>query len=444
MNKILLAWTIIFIIIGGGILLYGTGFNPIAWATGQSSFKEPEYDPIPWDLLVIGYVFFGVIGTGVSTYNSLYEVLNKNHQDKNPFKSISLRNEWLALAILIPGWIMVFASVDKSAGAIQIYANFANTDNSRMAWNGILYVLVGIGIIAEIILLIYEERRKVSKATQFASLAILAAGYAILVELMLDANLGALFGYLSVLTSNDFGFFMPILFVVLSFYGGIAAISFTTIIYNKFKKSVITPGEVTKNVKADPPNDTYKTLARDGILATIAVGFLVFWWMWILSTINPGTFQWADLILSGNYSSVFWGGIVVLAIILPLALYGITYKKPNSILLMLAGILAILGMFMTVTLMLVVPQIIIWNTDLGPTSITPFTPPGSFWVYEYHTQYLGQPLWYSFFPSVFSIGLYYDVVWFVGSALLLLGLYPLGALILPLEEKEEAKHWIFK
>jgi len=88
MNKILLAWTIIFILIGGGILFYGMSYNPAAWFNGFVTFTEPNDEPIPWGLLVIGYMFFGIIGTGVSTYNSLYELFNKSHEDKNPFKSI--------------------------------------------------------------------------------------------------------------------------------------------------------------------------------------------------------------------------------------------------------------------------------------------------------------------------------------------------------------------
>ncbi|MBW9142063.1 MAG: polysulfide reductase NrfD, partial [Candidatus Aramenus sp.] len=160
MNK-LLAWTIVFIIIGGGILFYGMSFNPVSWFQGLVTFTEPNNAPIPWGLLVIGYMFFGVIGTGVSTYNSLYELFNKNHKERNPFNKISLRNEWLALAVLIPGWIMVFASTYKPGEAMYIYLSFRDT--SRIAWNGVLYVLVGIGIIAEILALIGEKIKEENK-----------------------------------------------------------------------------------------------------------------------------------------------------------------------------------------------------------------------------------------------------------------------------------------
>ena len=444
----LLVWTIVFILIGGGILFYGMSFNPIAWFNGFVTFQEPNDEPIPWGLLVIGYMFFGVIGTGVSTYNSLYELFNKNHEDKNPFKSISLRNEWLALAVLIPGWIMVFASVYKPAEAMYIYLSFRDT--SRIAWNGVLYVLVGIGIIAEILLLLGEKTKNqkdpcsrclswlssrsisIPVIRKTLSLVILVVGYAIVAEVILDANLGSVFGYLSTWV-DEFGPFMSILFVLLSFYGGIAMISFITPIYNKFRK----PAKVAEKVEAikvDPPNGMYKTLARDGILATIAIGFSMLWWMWLTAT-NQETRPWADLLLFSNYSIIFWVGVVFVGLIMPLILYGIAYNKPNGGTLMASAVFALLGMFTIVSLADIIPQSITWYYTISPIS-----PPNSNWVYELRSIFNHGPLW-TFLP--FSVS-YYDIVWFVGSVLLLLGVYTLGVLVLPLEEDEEAKHWIFK
>ena len=424
----LLIWTIVFIIIGGGILFYGMSYNPMAWANGLVTFTEPNDEPIPWGLLVIGYMFFGVIGTGVSTYNSLYEVFNKNHKDKNPFKSISLRNEWLALAVLIPGWIMVFASTYKPGYAVYIYTSFRAT--SRIAWNGVLYLLVGLGIIISIILLIYEERMRQNKssfASKVATAAIFAAGYAILAEVILDANLGSVFGYLSTWV-QEFGPFMSLLFVILSFYGGIAMISFITPIYNVFKKPA---GEAAK---ADPHSEMYKILARDGVLATIAVGFLMLWWMWLTAT-NQETWPWANLLLFGPYNKIFWVGVVLVGIIIPLVLYGIAYNKPYGGSLITASIFSLLGMFTIISLADLIPQSITWYYTISPIS-----PAGSNWVYELRSIFNNGPLW-SFLS--FKIP-FYDTVWFLGSALFLLGVYTLGVLILPLEEDEKAKHWIFK
>jgi len=439
----LLVWTVVFILIGGGILLYGMSYNPMAWANGNVTFQEPNDEPIPWGLLVIGYIFFGVIGTGVSTYNSLYELFNKNHEDKNPFKSISLRNEWIALAVLIPGWIMVFSSTYKPAEAMYIYLSFRDT--SRIAWNGVLYALVGLGIIVEILVLLGEKLKDkkdpisrllywfYSKPFRIPGLdlfniewsipwLILIAGYAITAEVILDANLGSVFGYLSTWV-QEFGPFMSILFVLLSFYGGIAMISFITPIYNKFRKHT---GEATKEM--------YKTLARDGILATVAVGFLMFWWMWLTAT-NQETWPWADLFLFGNYSIIFWVGVVLVGIIMPLILYGIAYNKPNGGALLSSAVFSLLGMFTIISLADIIPQSITWYY-----SISPIAPPNSNWVYELRSVFNHGPLW-TFLP--FHIP-FYDLVWFVGSVLFLLGVYTLGVLILPLEEDEEAKHWIFK
>uniref|UniRef100_A0A0F2LK98 Sulfur reduction protein DsrP n=1 Tax=Candidatus Aramenus sulfurataquae TaxID=1326980 RepID=A0A0F2LK98_9CREN len=448
MNKLLLAWTIVFIIIGGGILLYGMSFNPSGWFQGLVTFTEPNNAPIPWGLLVIGYMFFGVIGTGVSTYNSLYELFNKNHKERNPFNKISLRNEWLALAVLIPGWLMVFASAYKPGNAMYIYLSFRDT--SRIAWNGVLYLLVGIGIIAEILALIgekIEEENKNGIIPRILKIVVdidaLIVGYTILTELILDANLGAVFGYLSTWVL-EFGSFMPILFVALSFYAGIAMISFISPLYSWIRKGVIQTVTAQTNVtkalesgsSGPSSEDTqFKILARDGLLATIAVGFLIFWWMWITAT-NQESNIWADLLLTGSWASVFWGGVVIVGIIIPIILYSIAYKKESKGLLFVSAIFALLGMFTIITVVDVIPQAITWYY-----SVAPITPSNSNWVYELRSVFNHAPLW-----STLPFGISnYDIVWFAGSALLLLGVYTLGVLLLPLEEDEKPKHlWIFK
>ncbi|ARM75326.1 NrfD/PsrC family molybdoenzyme membrane anchor subunit [Acidianus manzaensis] len=447
MNKILLAWTIVFILIGGGILFYGMSFNPIGWFNGKVTFTEPNNAPIPWGLLVIGYMFFGIIGTGVSSYNSLYEIFNKNHKEDNPFHKISLRNEWLALAVLIPGWIMVFASTYKPGEAMYIYLSFRDT--SRIAWNGVLYALVGIGIIAEILALIGEKIKLENKKDPLSrflgwlsselkieipgmlkivvSIIAVIVGYAIVAEVILDANLGSVFGYLSTWV-DEFGPFMSILLVILSFYAGISMISFVSVIYGKMSKK--------EKVEAkDPPENMYKVLGRDGVLATIAIGFLMLWWIWLTAT-NQETSPWASLLLTGVYSIPFWIGIVLSGIIIPLALYSIAYAKRNAKALFASSIFSLLGMFSIITLADILPQSITWYYTISPIS-----PSNSNWVYELRSVFNHGPLW-TLLP--FNIS-FYDIVWFTGSVLLLLGFYTLGVLILPLEEEEKPKHiWIFK
>ncbi|BFI74320.1 NrfD/PsrC family molybdoenzyme membrane anchor subunit [Sulfurisphaera ohwakuensis] len=441
MNKkeiTLIIWTIVFIVIGGGLLFYGMSFNPFAWFSGDVTFTEPNNAPIPWGLLVIGYMFFGVIGTGVSTYNSLYEIFNKNHKERNPFEKVKLRNEWIALAVLIPGWIMVFASVFKPGESIYIYLSFRDT--SRIAWNGVLYVLVGIGIIALILAIIGEKAERKDKkpilAYQLSKIGILIAGYAVTVELILDANLGSVFGYLSTWVF-EFGSFMPLLFVILSFYAGIGMISFISPLYSWLRKEYKTDPSSTQKQNASSvatENSMYKVLARDGLLATIAVGFLMLWWIWITAT-NQETYPWAQLLISGGWSSVFWGGAVVVGILIPIILYAVSYKMGNRATLFTAALFSLLGMFAIVTIADVIPQAITWYYTISPVS-----PANSNWVYELRSIFNHGPLW-----SILPFGInYYDIVWFIGSVLLLLGIYTLGVLLLPLEEEEEAKHWIFK
>ena len=423
----LLAWTLVFIIIGGGIMLYGMSFNPFAWFNGFVTFTEPNDEPIPWGLLVIGYMFFGVIGTGISTYNTLYEIFNKNHRENNPFEKVKLRNEWIAFAVLIPGFIMVFASAYKPAEAAYIYLSFRDT--SRIAWNGVLYVLVGIGIIAEILAMIGEkaehEGRKPFLASWLAKISFLIAMYVVLVELILDANLGAVFGYLSTWV-DEFGPFMSMLFVALSFYGGIAMLSFMTPLYSWLRRG-------SAQSAADPGN-IYKVLGRDGLVATIAIGFMLLWWIWITAT-NQMTYPWADLLLYGSWSNVFWGGVAFAGVILPIILYAVAYRTGSRGVLFVSAVLSLVGMFSIITIADVLPQSITWYYTISPVS-----PSNSNWVYELRSVFNNGPLWniLPFQPS------YYDLVWFTGAFVFLLGFYTLGVLLLPLEEEEKPNHWIFK
>ncbi|MGC8661213.1 MAG: NrfD/PsrC family molybdoenzyme membrane anchor subunit [Nitrososphaeria archaeon] len=431
MNKKLLVWSVLFMIIGAALMLYGTRFT------------VPNTEPIPWGLLVMGYMLFGVIGTGISSYNSLYQLFNRGHSDKNPLGNIKLRMEWLALAVLIPGWIMVFASVYKPLTTIYLYISFNAT--SRIAWNGVLYTLVGLGIILEILSLIGEKvpQKNASTAimsktpTQISydvvwgiirfllSIDTYILGFTILVELILDANLGSVFGYLSTWVM-DFGPFTAILFVALSFYGGIAMISIVNTIYVHFNG---------KSSSGQEESMLLKTLSRDGLLSVLAVGFFEMWWIWIFST-NQETWPWTSLIMGGGFSSVFWGGVIIIGIVLSSALYYFAYRKKNWTVLMAAGILAIIGMFSIIFISDIIPQAITWyysNSFVSPSAST--------WIFELRSQFnLASP--WTLLPLVVDK---YNALWFAGSALFMVGFLPLGIMLLPLEEREKIGHlWIFK
>jgi sulfur reductase membrane anchor len=427
MNKKLLIWSLLFIIVGAALMLYGT------------QFTVPNTEPIPWGLLVMGYMLFGVMGTGISSYNSLYQLFNRGHSDRNPLGQVTLRLEWLALAILIPGWIMVFATVYKPLTIIYIYLSFRVT--SRIAWNGLLYTLVGLGIILEILSLIGEKLpesgpssgllsktpRQISYDAIWGIIRFLLSldayilGFTILVELVLDANLGSVFGYLSTWVM-DFGPFLSILFVALSFYGGIAMISVVNTLYHG-KSSTDSDGVILR------------TLSRDGLISVLVVGFMIMWWIWTFAT-NQETWPWTSLIMGGEFTSVFWGGIVLIGIVLSSILYYLAYRYRNWKVLMAAGIMTIVGMFSVIFISDIIPQAITWYYSNSFVS-----PQNSLWIYELRTQFNGASPW-ALLPLVVDR---YNALWFAGSVLFMMGFLPLGTLLLPLEEHEKIGHlWIFK
>ncbi|NON62578.1 NrfD/PsrC family molybdoenzyme membrane anchor subunit [Acidianus sp. RZ1] len=442
----LLLWTFFWIIIGGTIMLYAL-----------SKFTIPNNTPIRWGLLVIGYVFFGVMGTGVSTYNSLYELFNRKDPKKNPLESIKLRAEWLAFAVLVPGWIMVFASVYKPLTMMYIYLSF--NDTSRIAWNGLLYVLVGLGIILEIIVLITEKKNNldkgiINKVLKFLlSFSTYIAGYAVLVELLLDANLGGVFGYLSTWVL-DFGPAISILMAILSFYGGIALLTVMNLIYDWSRNKLIlspsiSPAKLAKlssipgsnkssvvNSNKEDEKPFYQNFARDGMFSVIGVGFIMLWWTWLMGT-NQEDWPWTYLLFFGNYWYVFWLFVVILGLIIPLGSYVLAYKNNgNKKWLLIASVTSLIGMFSMIFLADILPQSISWYYSNSPVS--PFN---SVWTYEFRSTYITSHQW-TFLP--FSLDPW-NLWWFIGGTLFALGFFTLGILLLPLEENEKPKHaWIFK
>ncbi|PMP95812.1 MAG: sulfur reduction protein DsrP [Nitrososphaera sp.] len=411
MNKAkTLAFTLLFLIIGGALMLYGL------------SFEIPNYDPVRWGLLVIGYVFFGVLGTGVSTYNSLYRVFKWKDQEGNPLHKLSSRLEWLALALLVPGWIMVFASVYKPLEMTYIYTSF--NSYSRIAWNGVLYLLVGVGIILSILALMGEKKdtdrpvwNKVIKLIAVADVGIIL--YTIAADLILDANLGAVFGYLSTWVL-DFGAFVPMMYVVLSFYGGIAALSLVSYAYWALSR------------KDD--GRWVKPVARDGLIATLVLSFMFAWWMWIMMT-NQEAWPWTSLLYSGPYFKLLWDAVVFAGLLVPIISYLVATFKSNRHALLIGSIGSLVGMFSIVYTSVIIPQIITWYYSNSPIS-----PSGSTWLYELRT-YLNGASPYSLLQ--FTI-IPHDLYIFVGGAIFFMAMVGLGALLLPLEEDEKPKHWFFR
>jgi len=409
-----LAFTILFLIIGGALMLYGL------------SFSIPNDEPVRWGLLVIGYVFFGVLGTGVSTYSSLHRVFRWGKQEENPLRALSSRLEWLALAVLVPGWIMVFASVYKPLETIYIYTSF--NPFSRIAWNGVLYLLVGVGIILSIIALMGEKKEtdrpvwnKLIKLIAAADIGIIL--YTIAVDLILDANLGAVFGYLSTWVL-DFGAFLPMMYVVLSFYGGIAILSLVNYAY----------WALGSRGERDANGEWVKPVARDGLIATLVLSFMFSWWMWIMMT-NQEAWPWTSLLYSGPYFKLLWDAIVFAGLIVPIVSYIAATFRRNRHALLIGSIGSLVGMFSIVYASVIIPQVITWYYSNSPIS-----PSNSIWLYELQTMFNGASP-YSLLQFTIAP---HDLYIFVGGAIFFIAMMGLGALILPLEEDERPRHWFFR
>ena len=139
-----------------------------------------EAASIPWGLLVPSYVFFALAATGSSLVNSIFAVF-----DVERFKPIIKRGIWLSLMLIIPAGIFIILDLGRAYQAGNLYLLFH--PSSRLAWMGVLYLILGLSLLLELIVVIREERMP-KRAPLLMGIIVLA------VTLGVSTNLGALFG----------------------------------------------------------------------------------------------------------------------------------------------------------------------------------------------------------------------------------------------------------
>ncbi|MGQ9745577.1 MAG: NrfD/PsrC family molybdoenzyme membrane anchor subunit [Dissulfurimicrobium sp.] len=148
------------------------------------------------------------------------------------------------------------------------------------------------------------------------------------------SNLGAVFGLLAV---REFwhGPFMPIYFIASAMMSGCAAILFFTWLAYK-----------TNGWKMSPAME--KSLSTTGKLVALLMAIITCWK--ILTGVAgkpPGEYEAMQAILTGNYSLNFWGGEVLLEMVLPFLII-MAARARNMKAMFIAGALCLIGIFIYV------------------------------------------------------------------------------------------------
>jgi molybdopterin-containing oxidoreductase family membrane subunit len=325
-----------------GLLLAGLGIGavcallalPPGWEVMGTS---PSFE---WGLLIIGYVFFAIMTSGLCLASSLGTVFGIER-----FLPFEKRHAMLAILSLTTAFGIIALELHYPIrmvfGAVLVIA-----PTSPMWWMGVFYGAYLMVLIVEVWTL-FTDHPTIHK---YACTAASGIGIAA------PTTLGAVFGVLAAKPYWN-GIFTPILMVASAFVAGTALLGIVFWAVSRLRladweHAPIALGSVRLLLSVGLIVVT-ALLARqigDGLTSHVA-GF------------RPST----DALVSGPLSPLFWGGRVVLGLLVPLAILAIPRLRTPGFT-GLAGILALVGIFLDRTLFVVAGEFVPRTTMAGTVS----------------------------------------------------------------------------
>ncbi|GAB6147524.1 NrfD/PsrC family molybdoenzyme membrane anchor subunit [Stetteria hydrogenophila] len=272
----------------------------------------------PAGTMLLGYTFFALMSGGINDSALICAyILGK------PEEYRGLRRDLLtALAVLIPGVVLIFSEIAHPEHAQWLYLGF-NVE-SRIAWNAVLYIVYGLFLIALLLYLIVrgEEAAGTPAAKTLAFLALAAS-------LILEANLGMAYGA-NVSILPWFGVFSSMLTVAAAFALGAAWLALT----GRIRLEGVLAGEEAEK--------WCRKCAKELIITLTALAYVILWGL-------VGLYSWGmtkdyvSIVVSGELASYFWLGYVLVGTIIPIAIAVAAAKGRARTALPLAGVLAVIG-----------------------------------------------------------------------------------------------------
>lgn len=286
---------------------------------------------VPWGILIGTYVFFVVTSTGLCIVSSIGHVFGFKD-----FAPIAKRAVFLSIATIVAGFLVITFEIENTWRMPVNNVVGANM-TSNIWWMGTLYGAYLLFMIFEFIML---QKGAHKLATSFGLAGLLSGVVA-------HSNLGAVFGLLN---GREFwhGPYMPIYFIVSAAMSGCVAIIFFT-----YLAYMVNNWKMNEEMK--------KSMESVAKLAALLMAIILFFTSWKMITgitgNPPGKYEAMQLLLTGKYQLNFWGGEVLLGMILPFCLI-MMVKGKNMRTIFIASILGIIGIFIMRYDLVIVGQLI--------------------------------------------------------------------------------------
>ncbi len=286
---------------------------------------------VPWGILIGVYVFFVVTSTGLCIVSSIGHVFGFEN-----FEPIAKRAVFLSIATIVAGFLVITFEIENTwrmpVGNV-VGANLT----SNIWWMGTLYGAYLFFMIIEFLML----QKHAHKLAMFCGLLGLLSG------IVAHSNLGAVFGLLN---GREFwhGPYMPIYFIASAAMSGCVAIIFFTYLAYSFHNWLMS-------------EDLEKAMASVAKLAALMMAIIIFFTSWkIIAGITghpPGKYESMQLLLNGKYSMNFWGGEILMGMVLPFIII-LLVRGRNMTAIFIASLLGIVGIFIMRYDLVIVGQLI--------------------------------------------------------------------------------------
>ena len=286
---------------------------------------------VPWGILIAAYVFFVVTSTGLCIVSSIGHVFGFKN-----FNPIAKRAVFMSIATIVAGFLVIAFEIENS-WRMPVGNVIGANATSNIWWMGTLYGAYLFFMMLEFVMLQMNEHKK---ATAFGLSGLL-------IGVAAHSNLGAVFGLLN---GREFwhGPYMPIYFITSAAMSGcIAIIFFTYLAYraNNWQMS-------------DDMKEAMASVAKVGALLMSIIIFFTIWKM--ISGVTghpPGKYEAIMALVSGPYALNFWGGEVLLGMVIPFAIIMLV-KGRNMHALFVASLAGMVGIFFMRYDLVIVGQLI--------------------------------------------------------------------------------------
>lgn len=281
-------------------------------------------DQVPWNLLIVAYVFLALAASGMCLVSTFGHALGFEK-----FEVISKRSLFLAIAVLIPALLVLAMDLGRLDRAFY----FLTSPNLQapMWWMGATYAIYVVVLLFEFFS-VQTGNEKMVKMASYVTLCGAVAATSIL---------GGIFAVV-IQRPLWFGSATSVYFVLSALITGIATLLIATVVTYKLSNEQI-------NTKLQ---EVLSYLGKAmAILLAVALGFHA-WRLITLFYVGSDNF---GVILNGQYSTIFWGVVIVLGLLLPIFML-LKNRTPGK--LVLAGLLVLIGMFADKYIMIIGGQLV--------------------------------------------------------------------------------------